>query len=112
MRCIFVFQVHRIRENPVLYLLNSISKLKPEKGFVDHHIHPLSITYSPPIHLPMSYSPPLRFYPMLDVDQLYKILTTEKSLLLAHPQLAGGTNDDLDEQMVNLSSSPSFTCPY
>ena len=37
---------------------------------------------------------------MLDVDQLYKILTTEKSLLLANPQLAGGSNEDLDERTV------------
>ena len=42
----------------------------------------------------------LRFYPMLDVDELYKILTTEKSLLLAHPQLA---NEEVDERMVRAS---------
>merc|ERR1719189_1865219 len=35
---------------------------------------------------------------MLDVDELYKILTTEKSLLLAHPQLA---NEEVDERMAN-----------
>ena len=77
-------------------------------------VDPLSCTYSPPFHLlyryplfnpymshihllfifQLPYSPLLRFYPMLDVDQLYKILTTEKSLLLAHPQLAGGSNED------------------
>ena len=43
LRCIFyhqdINQVHRIRENPVLYLLNSISKLKPEKGFVDRSVY-------------------------------------------------------------------------
>ena len=37
---------------------------------------------------------------MLDVDQLYKILTTEKSLLLANPQLAGGSSEELDERTV------------
>ena len=42
----------------------------------------------------------LRFYPMLDVDELYKILTTEKSLLLAYPQLA---NEEVDERMVRAS---------
>ena len=43
LRCILyhqdINQVHRIRENPVLYLLNSISKLKPEKGFVDRSVY-------------------------------------------------------------------------
>ena len=55
----------------------------------------------------------LRFYPMLDVDELYKILTTEKSLLLAHPQLGRASNEELDERMVratlfSICSSLSF----
>ena len=40
-----------------------------------------------------------RSYPLLDVDHLYKILTTKKSLLLANPQLGGGTGQ-LDHHMV------------
>ena len=55
-------KVHQIREKPVFHLLNSLSKLKPEKGF----------------------------YPMLDIERLYQILTTEQILCLAHPSLFGG----------------------
>ena len=99
-RCTFyhqdINQVHRIRENPVLYLLNSISKLKPEKGFVDRSVYTCFCVCI----CRQKYSVALRFYPMLDVDELYKILTTEKSLLLAHPQLA---NEEVDERMVRAS---------
>jgi hypothetical protein len=49
----------------VFYLLASLARLKPEKGF----------------------------YPALDIAGLYKILTTEQSLVLAHPGLAGQQED-------------------
>ena len=64
-------KVHRIREKPVFHLLNSLTKLKPEKGF----------------------------YPMLDIERLYQILTTEQSLTLAHPSLFGGVVDQQQQQM-------------
>ena len=65
-------KIHQIREKPVFHLLNSLSKLKPEKGF----------------------------YPMLDIEKLYQILTTEKSLSLAHPSLfSGGVQDQQQQQM-------------
>lgn len=63
-------KVHQIREKPVFHLLNSLSKLKPEKGF----------------------------YPMLDIERLYQILTTEQSLTLAHPSLLGGGVEE-EQQM-------------
>ena len=64
-------RLHQIREKPVFHLLNSLSKLKPEKGF----------------------------YPMLDIERLYEILTTEQSLSLAHPSLLGGSSVEEQQQM-------------
>ena len=96
--------MHRIRESPVLYLLNSISKLKPEKGLVDHH-QDVSKHIQVETRKGVGASPEsptkwlFRSYPLLDVDHLYKILTTRKSLLLANPQLGGGTGQ-LDHHMV------------
>ena len=105
-----MFQVHRIRENPVLFLLNSIAKLKPDKGFVCRS-YSLQFLFSNSHFRSSIYPPPCRFYPMLDVDQLYKILTTEKSLLLANPQLAGGSNEELDERTVRkYFHTKSSTC--
>ena len=54
-------KVHRVRENPVFHLLHSLTKLRPEKGF----------------------------YPGLDIERLYRILTTEQSLGLLNPGLRG-----------------------
>ena len=65
-------RLHQIREKPVFHLLNSLSKLKPEKGF----------------------------YPMLDIEKLYKILTTEQSLTLAHPSLLGGSSVEEQQQQM------------
>ena len=57
--------VHRIRENPVFHLLSSLLRLKPEKGF----------------------------YPALDIERLYHILTTKQSLAMINPGLAGGQEE-------------------
>ena len=54
-------KVHRVRENPVFHLLHSLTKLRPEKGF----------------------------YPGLDIERLYRILTAEQSLGLLNPELGG-----------------------
>ena len=54
-------RVHRLIENPVMYLLQCLLSLHFEKSF----------------------------YPRLDIERLYKILTTESSLELMQPLLAG-----------------------
>ena len=59
-------KVHRIRENPVMYVLHSILKLQYEKSF----------------------------YPKLDIMKLYKILTTENQLTMMNPALMGSVTDD------------------
>ena len=58
-------KVHRIREKPVFHLLNSLTKMKPEKGF----------------------------YPMINIERLYQILTDESSLTMFNPGLAGGVGE-------------------
>ena len=58
-------KVHRMRESPVFHLLHSLLRLRPEKGF----------------------------YPALDIERLYKILTTEQSLVMANPGLGGGEQE-------------------
>ena len=59
-------KVHRIRENPVMYVLQSMLKLQYEKNF----------------------------YPKLDIMKLYKILTTENQLTMMNPSLLGAVTDD------------------
>ena len=54
-------RVHRLIENPVMFLLDCLLNLQFEKNF----------------------------YPLLDIERLYKILTTESSLELMQPLLAG-----------------------
>ena len=105
---IFVLcKVHRIRESPVLYLLNSISKLKPEKGLVHHHQVVSKIRPEKGWCITIIAHLMFRSYPLLDVDHLYKILTTKKSLLLANPQLGGGT-EQLDHHMVGGDTVGSY----
>ena len=58
-------KVHRMRESPVFHLLHSLLRLRPEKGF----------------------------YPALDIERLYRILTTEQSLVMANPGLGGGEQE-------------------
>ena len=59
-------KVHRIKENPVMYVLNSLLKLQSEKNF----------------------------YPKLDISKLYKILTTENQLTMMNPSLMGAVTED------------------
>ena len=54
-------RVHTLIENPVMYLLNCLLNLQFDKNF----------------------------YPRLDIERLYKILTTDNSLVLMQPWLAG-----------------------
>jgi len=58
-------KVHRIKENPVMHVLHSLLKLQYERSF----------------------------YPKLDIDKLYKILTTESQLTMINPALMGATPD-------------------
>ena len=53
--------VHRLNENPVMHLLRCLLNVQFEKNF----------------------------YPRLDIEKLYKILTTDSALELMQPQLAG-----------------------
>ena len=63
-------KVHRMKENPVFYLLHSLTKLHAQKGF----------------------------YPGLDIQRLYKILTTEQSLGLLNPGLGGGQEEQQERR--------------
>ena len=54
-------RVHRLTENPVMFLLHCLLNVQFEKNF----------------------------YPRLDIERLYKILTTDSALELMQPQLAG-----------------------
>eukprot|EP00092_Neocalanus_flemingeri_P031911 GFUD01034666.1.p1 GENE.GFUD01034666.1~~GFUD01034666.1.p1 ORF type:complete len:850 (+),score=213.74 GFUD01034666.1:67-2550(+) len=63
-------KVHRIKENPVMFVLNSILKLQSEKSF----------------------------YPKLNVAKLYKILTTEQQLSMMNPALLGVVEDAMEMQ--------------
>ena len=54
-------RVHRLTENPVMFLLRCLLNVQFEKNF----------------------------YPRLDIEKLYKILTTDSALELMQPQLAG-----------------------
>ena len=56
--------VHRLNENPVMHLLRCLLNVQFEKNF----------------------------YPRLDIEKLYKILTTDSALELMQPQLAGWDN--------------------
>ena len=63
-------QVHYLMENPVIFLLNCLLNLQYDKNF----------------------------YPRLDIEKLYKILTTDNELVLMQPLLAGGSEADRQEK--------------